>query len=344
GIFANETTPSFFSPGVVGRVDGTITLNGSQPSMEYVYGLLSQLSQTSEPSLFGIPSSLTTQSMSVEPPVVAASVIVNFTYNSINFVLPLQVDMWVVFDDDLKISSFDVAFRNRPAAFDYVLPKLVPWISQQINTTLTSQIDNSSLVTQFMAQDVCQVSSQYCTGNNQQYATIDACMQYQALQPPPSSFAWQLGDKNIMCRYLHRNLVPLRPQTYCPEIGPNGTNICVSRDYVNVTASPFQQTLIAWKSSLRPADISGLSSGSQEALVALSTERIYPTTVAWFPISMVVYWVILYISAKLVQSGFERYSTVYPTLSFENQRTAIICRCWIRLFAFGVLSPVVQIF
>jgi len=144
-------------------------------------------------------------------------------------------------------------------------------------------------------------------------------------QKIPLGDSWQFGDNTVMCRYLHKTLVPFQPNVHCPQLGPSGGNMCVLRDYVDSTTSyPFQQTLVAWNSTFQPHDVAGLSTSSLESLIYFETQVIYPTTVAWYSVSTVVYWALLYASAKFVQFMFEQYSPIYGKLSFEHQRTSII--------------------
>jgi len=49
-----------------------------------------------------------------------------------------------------------------------------------------------------------------------------------------------------MCRMVHQNMVPLRPQTHCSHIGPTGGHYCTNdRTYVDnvrediYTKAPF---------------------------------------------------------------------------------------------------------
>ena len=121
------------------------------------------------PSLLGSPVSNTLQSLSVEPPIVAASTITNFSYPEIGFILPVQIDFWIRFDDKLKITSYDVTFRRWAEAWGYLIPKLLPTIAAQSGQTLNSTANLTALVATFAAQQICQTSTQYCTGSNQQY-------------------------------------------------------------------------------------------------------------------------------------------------------------------------------
>ena len=35
------------------------------------------------------------------------------------------------------------------------------------------------------------------------------------------------GRDTLLCRMVHQNMVPLRPEVHCPHIGPSGGGYCV---------------------------------------------------------------------------------------------------------------------
>ena len=131
--------------------------------------MFTQVAGSQEISLLGSPVSHELQSLAVEPPVVSGSLIVNFSYPAIQFELPVQVDLWIRFNDQLQISSYDAAFRRWPAAFKYLIPKLLPTIASVSGWELKNSTNTTALISQFAANQICSVSTQYCNGTNQQY-------------------------------------------------------------------------------------------------------------------------------------------------------------------------------
>jgi hypothetical protein len=59
---------------------------------------------------------------------------------------------------------------NYAEAFKYLLPKLAPQIAKELNLTYDAETTNvTSLLALRAATDICEVSDQYCVGNNTQY-------------------------------------------------------------------------------------------------------------------------------------------------------------------------------
>ncbi len=120
--------------------------------------------------LLGVPIDASAQSIAIEGSLVSASVILSMLYKTISYTLPVQADMWLDFNDDLKIRSHDVSFRKFPEAFAYLLPKLGPQIATELETEY-SAANLSTLVAHRAAIDICTVSTEFCTGDNQQYSS-----------------------------------------------------------------------------------------------------------------------------------------------------------------------------
>jgi hypothetical protein len=74
------------------------------------YGLWLGVSQeTNVTSLLGSPINQTIQTLVIEPPVAFVSTITTLNYPTIDFVLPVQIDMVIRFNDNLQIESYDAA-------------------------------------------------------------------------------------------------------------------------------------------------------------------------------------------------------------------------------------------
>jgi len=77
----------------------------------YRYGLWSGIAWEANlnvTSLLGSPINQTIQTLIIEPPVAFVSTITNLNYPTIDFVLLIQIDMVVRFNNYLKIESYDV--------------------------------------------------------------------------------------------------------------------------------------------------------------------------------------------------------------------------------------------
>ncbi|KAF8910868.1 hypothetical protein CPB85DRAFT_1304931 [Mucidula mucida] len=344
-IVAAGESPSLASD-CVGRVDLTTTFVGSQLNTEYLYGLFSDVASLDTTQLLGVPIDASAQSIAIEGSLVSASVILSMLYKTISYTLPVQADMWLDFNDDLKIRSYDVSFRKFPEAFPYLLPKLGPQIATELETEY-SAANLSTLVAHRAAIDICTVSTEFCTGDNQQYSSHDACMQFM-LKDVPFGEIWQAGRNTTVCRYIHKNMVKFRPEVHCAHIGPSGGDMCIPRDYEQVaTAFPFSHALVAPSGTFSSEDVKGFSNQTLQELAKIVMQQVYPTTVAFYPIPTLIYAVILYIMAKGVQLGLVRWSPNFRALSFENQRntvTYVLNTIWttVALVFQGLSSPMLR--
>ncbi|KAK9897917.1 hypothetical protein P389DRAFT_210293 [Cystobasidium minutum MCA 4210] len=72
------------------------------------------------------------------------------------------------------------------------------------------------------------------------------------------------------------------------------------------------------------SDLDGLSRATLRELKKLVDQRSNSYTVAFFPISSVVFVVILYLNAKVAEFLFQRHSTVYRSMTYANKRTSVM--------------------
>ncbi|KAJ3730818.1 hypothetical protein C8R42DRAFT_17556 [Lentinula raphanica] len=315
----NGSIASPLAEDVVGRIDVTTTFVGQELNTEYLFGLFVEGASETSTQLIGSPSSYTTQSLVVEPPNVAVSLVNQLHYPTINSYFPLQIDLFIAFDDDMKIISYDAILRRWSEFFTYLTPLIVPQIATELNSTSTN---STELITMKTANDVCEMSTQYCTGENQVYDSNDACMEF--MTNIEFGNPWEGGMDNGWCRYIHKNMVKYRPEVHCPHIGPTGGDMCIARDYVQLTEDmPFNATLVAYNASYNALDIKNVPDHNQDELVEIATEIVYMTTVAFYSVSCVIYMLLLYVLAKVIEFFFYRYSMSYRTMSITNQRNSV---------------------
>ncbi|KAJ3746211.1 hypothetical protein DFH05DRAFT_922790 [Lentinula detonsa] len=391
----NNSIPSPLSEDVVGRIDITTTFVGQELNTEYLFGLFVEGASENTTQLIGTPTpSFTTQSLVIEPPVIAVSLVNTLWYPTIDSSFPLQIDLFIAFDDDMKIVSYDAILRRWSEFFNYVVPLLSPRIAQELNVTLdegsnstatsvaeslglmnttytvvngsnigtalpqatnaiNATLNTTELIRLKTAVDVCQMSTQYCTSENQVYASNDACMGF--ITQIPFGQPWEGGMDNGWCRYVHKSMyffvlfltreltrqllihlplpwsfcfkldmVKYRPEVHCPHIGPTGGDMCIPRDYIQVTDSvPFNNTLLAFNASFNALDVENIPLNNQMELVRVETEVIYTTTVAYYSVSCVLYMLLLYVVAKAVEFFFGHFSLSYADMSFVNQRNTV---------------------
>ncbi|KAK0457111.1 uncharacterized protein EV420DRAFT_1765195 [Desarmillaria tabescens] len=344
GIIASGNS-SVLADDCVGRVDLINTITGIQSNTEHLYGLFSSAAQFNTTQLIGVPTGTRVQSLAIQGSIVSASITMSMLYPTIAYTLPVQIDLWLSFNGGLKIQFYDVAFRRLPEALAYLIPKLAPQMSKELEQTYTAS-NVTDLVSLQVARDICTVSTKYCTGDNQQYDSYDSCTQF-VLHNVSFGQIWQADQNNRMCRYIQKNVVMFRPDEYCANIGPSGGSTCIDRDYANDTTDfPFASGLVATNSSYSGHDTKGLSDKTVDELTEISLGVIYPTTVAFYSIPTIVYFFLLYVCAKFVAAVLGRFSKVFRSLSHEHQRntvTYVLSTFWtlvafiIQLIAFPML-------
>jgi hypothetical protein len=63
-----------------------------------------------------------------------------------------------------------------------------------------------------------------CTGTNQQYTTVDNCMN--VCKAIPVGTAADQSGNTLGCRIYHANFAKNDPVTHCPHAGPGGNGVC----------------------------------------------------------------------------------------------------------------------
>ncbi|KAI5478206.1 hypothetical protein MNV49_005373 [Pseudohyphozyma bogoriensis] len=271
-----------FADDIVGRVDVTTTFEGIELNTEYIYALwLGITNDNTSTPLIGSAANQTIQTLVIQPPVVFVSTITNLYYATMDYILPMQIDLILNFNDDLKITTYDVTFRRWPEAWNYLLPKLGPQLAKEMNMTFSATSNITALVARRAAIDVCDVAMEYCVGSNVQYSSHDQCMQF-LTEEVPFGQPWEGGMNTGFCRYIHKNMVAKRPEVHCAHVGPSGGDMCIARDYIEVTtAFPFGSTLVAPNASVDNAGVEHLSPDSFNALAKAELTLVYYTTVAF---------------------------------------------------------------
>lgn len=317
-----SASSSVFADDCVGRVDLFNTITGVQSNTEYLYGLFSSVAQINTTQLIGVPIGASIQSLAIQGHIVSASISMPMFYRTVAYTLPVQIDVWISFNDRLKIQSYDATFRRLPEALAYLIPKLAPEMSKELNRTYTAS-NVSDLVSLQVARDICTVSEEYCTGDNQQYSSYDSCTQF-VLHNVTFGQIWQADQNTGICRYFQKNVVVFRPDEYCANIGPSGGSTCIDHDYVNATTDfPFASDLVTVNSSYPSNATKGLSDEAIDELTKVSLEVIYPTTVAFYSIPTIIYFFLLYVSGKFSEAVLGHFSQVFCSLSLEHQRNTV---------------------
>ncbi|KAF9045718.1 hypothetical protein BDZ89DRAFT_1127638 [Hymenopellis radicata] len=129
---------SMLSTDCIGRIDMIITLTGIESNSEFLYGVPNLVASSNTTQLIGVPLSATVESLSIQHSVVAASVIFYMHRGSPSMSpVPLQVDIWMHFTDDLKVDAYDFSSRRFDSYLDYAKVPLGDSISKSFRRTPT---------------------------------------------------------------------------------------------------------------------------------------------------------------------------------------------------------------
>ncbi|KAF8870368.1 hypothetical protein BD779DRAFT_1632312 [Infundibulicybe gibba] len=242
---------SALHPDVVGRVDITNTFIGAELNTEYLFGMFSSFGESTTTSLIGVPLNQTISELIVQGNTLSTSLIVTFNWTVA--IIPVQFNVFFMFDDDGKITQYDAQLVRSSWIFPTILPQLVPRIAAELGKPLDT--DPVTLLTTRAALDICSTHEKFCLGKNRQYNSTAECMKFIQTSVPFGDI-WQAGQNTGICRYLHKAMVPSRPQVHCPHIGPSGGDMCIAREYTEeVTANPFSRPFVQLPGGLTIDDV-----------------------------------------------------------------------------------------
>ncbi|KAJ7846047.1 hypothetical protein B0H14DRAFT_2773223 [Mycena olivaceomarginata] len=242
---AKNITYSGFADTINGRLDITQEYNGNELNVEYIFGFAAACAALNTTLLLGYPVNQTVFALAIDPPVVSISAIANYDWKGDIGVQPLQVDTWFRYDDDLKLVGYDISMRRFSWLFETITPLIGAGIAKELNITGPDALDYERLMQTRAALDICAAHDQYCTGENQQYATHAECID--TLQnKKPLGKPWAMGIDNTMCRWVHFGMLQYRPAVHCPHVGPTGGDMCNERSYYAATLNnPFALPFVA---------------------------------------------------------------------------------------------------
>ncbi|KAK0486427.1 hypothetical protein IW261DRAFT_797208 [Armillaria novae-zelandiae] len=302
---------SALSPDVVGRVNMMMTLNGIKNNTEFLYGVPMEVIQANTTQIIGYPTNASVESLSIQHYVVSASVVFSMYHATMSLTTPLQVDLWLNFDDDLLISAYDLTIRNLPKAFSFLASVLSEQIAHEMPVGNSTDAASSR-----MAADICMAATEFCTGGNQQYDSYDSCFETLSRNVTMDSL-----DQSF-CRYFVKDMVPSRPSIHCPSLGPSGGDMCFNANFAEETTTyPFASSFVA--ANVSSGGTEELSDDIMVELMRFDMQVIYPTTVAFYSISAFLYLLLLYVNGKGVDFLLDRFSKEYAVLSFDNKRNVV---------------------
>ena len=233
-IQAKSINSSLFAVDVLGRVDATRTFDGRELNTEYAFGLFANIAlNPSSFTLLGIPVSYDITHFAANQNIVSLVTIVSFKIPTLGVTVPVEVDFWITFNAQGQVSQYDSTFRYLQWQFDYLFKLAMPLL--KVNST-SAVVEEVSLL---LASSICSTAQKYCFGTNKQYDTLDACNKF-LTKDVRFGQAYELGRDTLLCRMVHQNMVPSRPDIHCPHIGPSGGGYCNDdMTYIGTVLQPY---------------------------------------------------------------------------------------------------------
>ncbi|KAL2042776.1 hypothetical protein N7G274_004535 [Stereocaulon virgatum] len=219
-VQAKSVNSSLLAPDVQGRVDITRTFTGQELNTEYLFGLFANIAASpDEFTLLGVPLAYEITHFAASQNIASASTRFNFSFPLLgNLIVPVEIETWNVFDKNGKISQYDATFKWWQWTFDYLIQTAAA--ANKMNLT---QIE--AYATDKLATSICSTAQTHCNGTNTQYNSTSSCHNYLTTQIRFGE-AYELGRNTLLCRMVHQNMVPIRPDVHCPHIGPSGGGYC----------------------------------------------------------------------------------------------------------------------
>jgi hypothetical protein len=198
----NNIQSQYISPqGLIGRIIPAGTFTTPALALEYLYGLLCPI-----PGL--PPRDYTIQAFNLTN--VAYDKNYFITQNEFIFTLDGNIRLTffvnIAFDENYKVCGYEGQIRNLGLTLD-------PAAYQDPQGSIAA---------------LCAATQQFCTGTLQQYASVEACIEYLSTQVPYGTYD-RADQGNVICRFIHIQLVPITPSVHCPHVGPTGGNACYNK-------------------------------------------------------------------------------------------------------------------
>ncbi|OJD31885.1 uncharacterized protein BKCO1_4300067 [Diplodia corticola] len=218
---AASINSTLLAPDVLGRVDVTRGFDGQELNTEYLFGLFANLANQNSTSstLLGVPVSYDIIHFAGTQDISSAATIVFFK-NAIFGTFPVEIDSWITWNEQGQIWQYDATYRW----FANLLDATIEAAAGAKNTTYDATV---AALADSLATSICNTAQAHCTTpETRQYADFDEC-HATLTRDKPFGKPYELGGDTLLCRMVHENMVPLRPEVHCPHIGPGGGGMCV---------------------------------------------------------------------------------------------------------------------
>ncbi|KAL8790686.1 MAG: hypothetical protein Q9213_000534 [Squamulea squamosa] len=193
---AKAINSTLLAEDVQGRVDITRTFDGRELNTEYLFGLFANLAtaETGAISLLGIPLSYEVLHFAASQNVVATltrsgplnyllwsflkqadpDMVHRFQFNftALNLVIPVEIDAWNTYNSKGKITQYDATFKYWQWTVEY----LIGAAGKKFGTN--SAEATARVLTQAIANSICETAMKNCNGTNAQYTGSEECINF----------------------------------------------------------------------------------------------------------------------------------------------------------------------
>ncbi|KAI4105249.1 MAG: hypothetical protein LQ345_007240, partial [Seirophora villosa] len=221
-VQARAINSTLLSEDILGRIDITRTFKGRELNTEYLFGLFANLASDSSGaiSLLGIPLSYEIVHFAANQNIVSSLTRFRFNFTALNLVVPLEISGWNTYNARGEISQYDAVFKN----WQWAVDELLLAAGRQFHTNSTQATIRT--LQKAIAKSICGTSQKYCKGENAQYKSESECLGFLTREVRFGA-AYELGKNTLLCRMVHQNMVPYRPEVHCPHVGKEGGGYCV---------------------------------------------------------------------------------------------------------------------
>ncbi|KAJ3156709.1 hypothetical protein HDU86_003933 [Geranomyces michiganensis] len=224
-VVATNDSAGIFSDDIRGRVDITRNFVGKELNVEYLYGTFSEFVPATQFQFVARPVKYEIVQFASTCDVASTSVVVSFQDPLTRAVEPLQIDSFTRYIALGQLEQYDAVFRRYPFFLQ---------TANLTGTVLRPTPANVSLALQaLLADSICATHDAACVGPNKQYASRADCYEF-LTQSVPLGEAWRAGGNNVLCRAIHQQMVPIRPEVHCPHVSRSRGGMCVDSPYADV--------------------------------------------------------------------------------------------------------------
>ncbi|KAL8659976.1 MAG: hypothetical protein Q9226_000139 [Calogaya cf. arnoldii] len=218
---AKAINSTILAEDVQGRVDITRTFNGRELNTEYLFGLFANLAgaEAGAISLLGLPLSYEVLHFAASQNVVAALTRFQFNFTALNLVIPVDIDTWNTYNSKGEITQYDATFKYWQWTVDYLIGAAGVKFGTKTPGATTRAL------TKAIAKSICGTAMKSCNGTNAQYTSSEECYHF-LTRKVRFGKAYELGKNTLLCRMVHQNMVPFRPDVHCSHIGKTGGGYC----------------------------------------------------------------------------------------------------------------------